>query len=205
MVTARRTQRDRREAMIRRLLDAATAVVIELGYGEASVARICARAEVSQGALFRHFPTREALMIAVVEDVGERLLAEYRARFEALPDDARGDFTAALRLVRASCRSPLNAAWYELAMAARTSEPLRRGLEPAARRYHDNIVRVARELFPPLAAALGPAFGVLVTTMIAVFDGEVVHRLMIPTPPPSEEDTRIELLAKVLEAMRGPA
>ena len=205
MVTARRTQRDRREAMIRRLLDAATAVVIAHGYGEASVARICARAEVSQGALFRHFPTREALMIAVVEDVGDKLLAEYRARFEALPDDARGDFAAALRLVRASCRSPLNRAWYELAMAARTSEPLRQGLEPVARRYHDNIVRVARELFPRLAEQLGEAFGVLVTTMIAVFDGEVVHRLMITPASSAEEVTRLELLARLLEAMRGAA
>jgi hypothetical protein len=143
-------------------------------------------------------------MIAVVEDVGERLLAEYRARFAALPDDARGDFAVALRLVRTSCRSQLNSAWYELAMAARTSEPLRKGLAPVAQRYHDNIVRVARELFPVLADKLGEAFGVLVTTMIAVFDGEVLHRLMLPPPSPCEEDTRIELLASVLEAMRGP-
>lgn len=197
----KRTQRERRETMIRRLLDAATEVVIELGYGEASVQRICARADVSQGALFRHFATREALMVAVVEDVGAKLLAEYRVRFESLPARSRGDLATALRLLRASCRSRLNNAWYELAMAARTSEPLRRGLEPVAQRYHDNIVRVARELFPALSAGLGDAFDVLVTTMIAVFDGEVVHRLMLPPVSAADEDARIDLLAGAIDAL----
>lgn len=198
---AKRTQRERRESMIRRLLDAATEVVIDVGYGEASVQRICARADVSQGALFRHFATREALMLAVVEDVGAKLLAEYRVRFESLPARARGDVATALRLLRASCRSRLNSAWYELAMAARTSEPLRRGLEPVARRYHDNIARVARELFPALSASLGEAFDVLVTTMIAVFDGEVVHRLMLPPASAADEDARIDLLAGAIGAL----
>src|SRR4051794_17665171 len=80
----RRTQQERREGTIRKLLFAATETLIEVGYAEASVQRICARAGVSQGALFRHFPSREALMVAASADVGNRLLLQYREEFEAL-------------------------------------------------------------------------------------------------------------------------
>lgn len=194
----RRTQAERREGTIRKLLDAATETLIDVGYAEASVQRICARAEVSQGALFRHFPTREALMVAVGEDVGAQLLERYRERFEDLPrgDD---DLVHALRLVRDTCRSRLNQAWYELSMAARTHESLRQGLAPFGRRYHDDIAALARQLLPDVAARLGPTFDVLVGTIIAVFDGEVVHRFVLESP--EEEDARLEILTGAVRVL----
>lgn len=194
----RRTQQERRAGTIRKLLDAATDTLIEVGYAEASVQRICARAELSQGALFRHFATREALMVAVGEDVGAQLLARYRAKFEALPpsDDA---LVAAMALVRATCRSRENQAWYELAMAARTNANLRNGLAPVARRYYDDITRLARELLPALAASLGEAFDVLVMTIVAVFDGEVVHRFVLAQP--RLEDARLALLGDAVHRL----
>lgn len=192
VVKQRRTQQERREGTIRKLLDAGAETLIEVGYAEASVQRICARAEVSQGALFRHFPSREALMVAVGEDIGAQLLERYRKRFDALPDK-QNDLAAAMRLVREACRSRLNQAWYELAMAARTNENLRKGLEPVARRYYDDIARLARELLPELAASLGDSFEVLVGTIVAVFDGEVVHRFLLKEP--KTEEARIEILA----------
>ena len=39
------------------------------------------------------------------------------------------DVLGAMRLVRETCRSRLNQAWYELAMAARTNDGLREGLQ----------------------------------------------------------------------------
>src|SRR5213075_1514322 len=80
-VPARRTQQQRREGTIRKLLDAATETLIDIGYAEASVQQICDRAEVSQGALFRHFATREELMVAVGADVGARILEQYKKKF----------------------------------------------------------------------------------------------------------------------------
>ncbi|MDB4993113.1 MAG: transcriptional regulator, AcrR family, partial [Myxococcaceae bacterium] len=132
MESKRRTQKERREGTIRKLIDAATHTLIEVGYAEASVQRICARAELSQGALFRHFATREALMVAVGEDVGERILERYRKKFLSVPTDEDA-VAAAVRLVRDACRSRLNVAWYELSMAARTNDNLKKHLEPVAR------------------------------------------------------------------------
>lgn len=194
----RRTQRERRETTIRKLLDAATETLIEVGYAEASVQRIASRAGLSQGAIFRHFATREALMVAVGEDVGARLLDAYRRKFRARQPGG-DDLAVALRLVRDACRSRLNAAWYELAMAARTSPALRKALEPAARRYFDAIARLARETLPDLAARLGPSFDVVVATMVAVFDGEVLHRFLAKEP--RLEEARFAMLVAAAGAL----
>lgn len=187
----RRTQEERREATIRKLLDAATAALIELGYAEASVQEVCKRAGVSTGGLFRHFATREALMVAVGQDVGGQILERYRREFESLRDE-REPLELALRLVRASCRSRLNQAWYELFMAARTNKRLSKALAPTAERYFADIRSLAHQLLPDLAAQLGARFDVLVDTIIAIFDGEVVHRFVFKKPDFEQE--RLDLL-----------
>jgi AcrR family transcriptional regulator len=201
VIEKRRTQQERREGTIRKLLDAATDTLIEAGYSEASVQRICARTELSQGALFRHFATREALMVAVGEDVGAQLLEQYERKFRALK---RGDadVVAAMRLLRDACRSRLNQAWYELSNAARTNENLRKALEPVARNYFASITATARELLPGVATALGHSFDLFVSTIVAVFDGEQVHRFVVPEPR-GVDDARIELLAAAFPTTTG--
>jgi AcrR family transcriptional regulator len=199
----RRTQQERREATVRTLIDAATEALIEEGYAAASVQRICARTHLSQGALFRQFPTREALMVAVGEDVGAQLLERYRKKFVTLQKNGGTDVATAMKLLRDTCRSRLNAAWYELVTAARTNETLRKALEPAARRYFESIVRLARELLPDVANAMGENFDVLVGMTIAMFDGESMHRAVIRDP--RAEDLRIELLAAAIRTVGGRA
>ena len=190
-VAKRRTQLERRTETTRKLLDAATDTLIELGYAGASVQAICERAGVSQGGLFRHFPTRETLMVAVGEDVADRILATYAKKFESLRDREQ-PFVIAMRLVREQCRSRLNQAWYELAIASRTNASLRKALVPAGKRYEDKIERLARTLLPDLATKLGERFPAVVGTIIAVFDGEVIHRLI--TKDTRDDDARMEVL-----------
>jgi AcrR family transcriptional regulator len=192
---ARRTQEERRETTIRKLLDAATDALVDDGYAAASVQNVCARAELSQGALFRHFPTREALMVAVGDDVGRQMLGRYKRDFEVLRDKEE-PLVLAIRLLRERVRSRLNQAWYELAVAARTSASLRKSLKPVAERYHEEICTLAVELLPDLAVAMGDRFPMLVSTIIAVFDGESLHRFMIRKP--AIEDQRVELLAEMV-------
>src|SRR5262249_17777273 len=153
------------------------------------------------GGLFRHFATREALMVAVGEDVGKQILAHYRREFEALRTQEE-PLLLALRLVRDHCRSRLNQAWYELAVASRTSANLRKALRPIGARYYQDIEALARQLLPELAAALGDHFAVFVDTIIAIFDGEVVHRLILKKP--EVEDARLELLAQLAKLLTAP-
>jgi AcrR family transcriptional regulator len=190
----RRTQEERREGTIRKLLDASTEALIEVGYAAATVQEICERAGVSHGGLFRHFTTREALMVAVGEDVGKHLLDHYRHEFETLRAN-EDPVLLALKLVREATRSRLNQAWYELAIAARTNKRLRKALAPVAARYYADIAELARRLLPDLAESLGEQFTVLVDTMIAVFDGEVLHRFVLEKP--EVEAKRMDLLLLV--------
>jgi AcrR family transcriptional regulator len=194
-VPKRRTQEERRTASVRKLLDAATDALIELGYAGATVQEICARAELSSGGLFRHFPTREALMVAVGEDIGQRLLASYRSKFEAIRG---GDLADALALLREHCRSRLNQALYELAIASRSNSALKKALAPARVRYLDAIAALAAELVPDLADALGDRFPLLLDTILAVFDGEVVHNFIHKSPYDDERLTLLVALTKSL-------
>ena len=195
-MTERRTQEERSAAMIRRLLDAAIETLIEVGYGEASVQRVCEHAGVSQGALFRHFPTREALMVAVGRDVASRTLNAYRKDFKRLHGKEQ-PHALALRLVRTHCRSRLNLAWYELSLAARTRPALRAELSPVLVSYHADITALARELLPELASALGERFEAAVSLIVAVFDGESVERFVAARP--KMDNGRMDILMMLMQ------
>lgn len=199
MPAVRRTQEERRTTTIRKLLDAATEALIQDGYAAASVQNVCERAGLSQGALFRHFATREELMVAVGHDVGQRTLARYRREFEALSAREK-PLRLAIGLVRDRCRSRLNQAWYELTIAARTSPSLRKKLQPVAAQYWADIVRLAAGLLPDLHASLGDRFPVLVSTIVAVFDGESLHDFVLPNP--AVDEMRLEMLGMLADSFR---
>ncbi|HEU4403967.1 MAG TPA: TetR/AcrR family transcriptional regulator [Polyangiaceae bacterium] len=74
---------ERRDVILR----AALALFVERGFGPATMAEVCARAGVSNGSLFHHFPSKEALGAAVyLEGLGRyqaRLLGALRAEADA--------------------------------------------------------------------------------------------------------------------------
>ena len=74
-----RTQQQRREETVGRLLEACIATIIEVGYARASAAVITKRAGVSVGALFRHFETMGDFMAATASEVLRRQLELHQA------------------------------------------------------------------------------------------------------------------------------
>jgi AcrR family transcriptional regulator len=174
---ARRTQRERREATIRRLLDATTEALIEVGYYNSSVQAICSRAGVSQGALFRHFESRLALMIRVAQDVGDALIVLFRKDFERLRGKTADELGLALELLRANVQSRLHQAWFELLMAARTDTALNEALTPVWKKRDATIQQLAAALLPE-AAQRPPQFAVIVDTLVTLFHGEGMDRFL---------------------------
>ncbi|MFK8252920.1 TetR/AcrR family transcriptional regulator [Ancylobacter terrae] len=67
----------------RRILDAARQCFVRGGFHATSMHEICAAAEMSPGALYRYFPSKDAIIIAIVEE--ER---SERAELVALLDTA---------------------------------------------------------------------------------------------------------------------
>ncbi|PQM47106.1 putative HTH-type transcriptional regulator [Mycobacterium talmoniae] len=82
-----RTQQQRREATVARLLDASIATIAEIGYARASAKVITARAGVSDGALFRHFDTMGDFMAATAHEVSRRQLDLFTKRVAEIPAD----------------------------------------------------------------------------------------------------------------------
>jgi AcrR family transcriptional regulator len=71
----RRSQGDRTAETRRLLVEAATALLAEEGYGSATTAAIAEKAKVTTGALHHHFGTKEDLFFAVLDAMNERIIA----------------------------------------------------------------------------------------------------------------------------------
>ncbi len=191
-VPARRTQAERKGDTIGKLLDATVAALGEVGYTRTTVQEISARAGVSVGGLFRHFPSRLDLLIAAAEHVRLRQFDAFKAGLEAL---GTVSVLACLRLLRAGCRAPINTAWYELLGAARSDAALRARLAPVAARYHAEIAALGRAL--PIAVEIPAALvDTVLFTMVHVFDGEALSAVVHAQP--AQEELRLELLAALV-------
>jgi len=81
---------ERNEAVRQRLFDAACRIVGELGYAEASVARITAQAGFAQGTFYNHFANRQALLDSLLPAMGQEMARYIQDRSEAIrPESAR--------------------------------------------------------------------------------------------------------------------
>lgn len=189
-----RTQQQRREETVARLLDASIDTIIEVGYARASAAVIAKRAQVSDGALFRHFPTMGDFMAATALEVMRRQLDLFTKRAAEIPPD-KPAFEAALGILRDVTGNDTNTVMYELLIAARTDEKLKVTLQAVLVEYAANIHEAARTL--PGADQYPPeTFGALVATLTNVFDGAAIVRAVLPLP--EIEDARISLLTELL-------
>ena len=142
----RRTQAQRREGTIGALLDATVTCLTERGYAATSTAAVCAEAGVSQGALFRHFPTRQALLVATAEHAASLNVATFRATVNAEVDTVE-DVVAVLSHLRTVVLSPANQTWRELLVAARADGDLRAALLPARESLQAQILGAAGDLW----------------------------------------------------------
>lgn len=142
----RRSQAQRREGTIGALLDATVTCLAERGYAATSTAAVCAEAGVSQGALFRHFPTRQALLVATAEHVATRNVEAFRATVGAGVDTV-DEVAAVLARLRTVVLSPANQTWRELLVAARADPDLRAALRPARESLQAQMLAVAADLW----------------------------------------------------------
>lgn len=86
------------------ILDAALAVFTEKGFDAARVADIAARADISKGAVYLYFDSKEALLRGLIE----REVAPVAQRLRGLADAGGDDPKATLRLVIAAATQLVN-------------------------------------------------------------------------------------------------
>jgi AcrR family transcriptional regulator len=172
----------------RALLAAAAAVFARQGTG-ASIADIAVEAGVGKGTVFRHFPTKEHLLAAIVADrLGELIAAGEALLDRADPGAALLEFLTAAGELHARDRSFLDAA------AAAVHH------EPEVRSAGQRLVRVA-EALTARARTAGAVRADLTGTDVALLLS-VPHRIAAPLQDAEPELWR-RYLGLIVDGMRA--
>lgn len=91
----RRTQAERREETKRRILDAAAHLLRTKGYAGFRISEVVNLAQVTRGAQTHHYPTKDSLLLAALEDIYSNTREQSLARIASLkPGD---DIIAAIQ------------------------------------------------------------------------------------------------------------
>ena len=191
-----RTQQQRREDTIARLLDASIGTIVEVGYARASAKVIAARAQVSDGALFRYFPTMGDLMAATAQEAGRRLIDLGVSKVAEIPA-AEPSLEEALTILRDVTADPTNTVIHELAVAARTDELLRETLRDVMAVYTAKIYEIAKITLSDQIDAFGEdKFRVLLAVLLNSFDGAAIFSHVLTHA--AIEEQRIPLLMSMI-------
>jgi AcrR family transcriptional regulator len=175
-----RTQQQRREETVARLLDASIDTIIEVGYARASAAVIAKRAKVSDGALFRHFPTMGDFMAATAHEVMRRQLGLFSKLVAEIPAD-RPALEAAVTVHWKVTANATNTVLVELLVAARTDEKLRATLQEVLAEYAVNIGEIAKAL-PGAGQFSEETLGAVVAIVTNALNFAAIVRAVLPQP-----------------------
>jgi AcrR family transcriptional regulator len=172
----------------RRVLQAAESLFARRGYEATGMADVAERARIGVGTLYHHFPDKRALLLALIDDWGDRQLAHARSRHDVdrfLGETPRAAFGEQLRGDYERLRREGGFYLVLLELAERDSDArqrLNRINQLADERLRDLLALgqrrgVIRSAIDPLAAA------VLVRRSIESAATEVfVHRMTDPAP-----------------------
>ncbi|GGC62050.1 TetR/AcrR family transcriptional regulator [Hoyosella rhizosphaerae] len=171
----RRTQAERRHATISALLQATIDAIAEVGYSRTTVQEIVTRAGLSQGALFRHFPTRLDVIVGAAEEVGTRQVTTFLDALTKASSDGNIGVATILRIEREIARAPYSAVWDELLVSARTDAELRERITPTFAKYAEALTQAA-DAIPALAHLQSGQRRALLVITVALFGGEARFR-----------------------------
>lgn len=194
----RRTQAERRQTTRRALLDATLESLVEVGYARTTTTEVVRRAGVSQGALFKHFPTKSALVAAAAEQLFADLVQVFERAFATPHDDPHEPriVTALRRLWDVFCMRELTAV-YRLYAEAPADPDLLAALVPVVKTHEENLTRLALGLFPELASS--EAYVGLFTAAVFAMQGASMQRPVYVDPMhESMMLAQLELLGRTL-------
>lgn len=134
------------------ILEAAVRCFVNMGYARTTTAMIADEASVSRGAMMHHFPSRSAVMHAVVGYLHARRLKEYR---ELMADIDSPDQKLTRKAIRTSVEAhwkwvnlPSFVAYQELLTAARTEPDLDDLVSKVEKDFERELLQTVRSVFP---------------------------------------------------------
>lgn len=138
-----------------RILDCAQRLFVEIGYGEATNARIAEEARLTRGAMLYHFPTREALVEAAAEHIQAGRMALMAKASSGAPAGADAA-EHAVDVYWAMLKTPPFVAFAELEAVARTDAAVAERLRPYREAF--DRAQVGGQLLGLFSAGVGARF-----------------------------------------------
>ena len=131
-----------------RLVDVTIRILAESGHARATIQRICGVAGVSNGGVFRHFSSRDELLVRVGHELASRIQEAFVVGRQSNFDHVEGEhpLMPLLRETRRVSRSETGLAWREILLAARYSDRLVESLRPAIERMRSKTLQYACDL-----------------------------------------------------------
>jgi len=150
------------------IISAAAALFAQRGFHGVSIDDIGSAAGMSGPGIYRHFPSKEAVLSRMLLDISERLLAEGGRRASAAAD-AQEALDALLRWHVSFALSQPDLITVQTRELANVPEPARRQIRRLQRLYVEGWVTALSELSPradqsTLRAAVHATFGLLNST-----------------------------------------
>jgi AcrR family transcriptional regulator len=159
----------RRQATRRKLIDAAKALIARQGVESTRIQEITEEADVGFGSFYNHFPTKDAIVEAVLAETIGAQGAEIEALTTDIEDPAEIVAVARRSFVRRARTEP-DWAWLLLRLDV-SHNVLIAALGPHARRDLRNGVKTGRFSVPHELIALYDTGGALLSVLRAVLDG----------------------------------
>ncbi|HYH28476.1 MAG TPA: ScbR family autoregulator-binding transcription factor [Actinomycetota bacterium] len=144
-MATRAPERDRADETRRRILDEAARVFAERGYHGASISDVLEATGLTKGALYFHFPSKEALALAAFADVQERWVSSVLAatdRRSSAMDQLRAMLEAAIAFAETQ---PAAGCTNRLATELSQDSFLRPRLAPFITRWEEMIEMLVRQ------------------------------------------------------------
>jgi AcrR family transcriptional regulator len=136
------------------ILDAAIDCLASHGYARTTTQLIAETAGISRGAMLHHYPTKGALIAAIIAYCFYRRMQMLTEGVRALSETQRVEEFAGLELLWNSYFTPEHRAYMELNIAARTDAEVRTIFVPQARRFSRHWRAGGVRVFPEWATDL---------------------------------------------------
>ena len=147
------------------LIDATFECLVECGYHGTTTVAVCERSGLARGTMLYHFPTKQSLVTAAIEDVLIRRAAVFRSE---LSEARTADLGTLVRHLWGAVRGPTFMAWLELAIASRTDAELEVEFRSVMGRFDVLVTQIAEATLPARVtgdAALEKAVSLVFTAL----------------------------------------
>ena len=141
------SRREEKAAATRsQFMEATFQCLVEMGYHGTTTVAVCERAKLARGTMLHHFPTKQALVLAVLEDVLTRRVNDFR---NELAGANHSDLPGLVEHLWVALRGPTFSAWLELAVASRTDPVLRAEFHDVMQRFESLVTLTVQAVLPP--------------------------------------------------------